>query len=66
MYICIQELVSFQRPHVQNLRLQDEFENKCQMYLEPPYDEMIAARIGYIVQHCYMYTHHKCTCPWCL
>ncbi|XP_064393757.1 PCI domain-containing protein 2-like isoform X2 [Halichondria panicea] len=39
------ELVSFRHPHVQNPRLQDDFENKCQAYLEPPFDEMVAAHI---------------------
>ena len=43
----MQELVSFRHPHVQNPRLQDDYENMCQMYLETPYDEMVAAHIGY-------------------
>ena len=44
--MLLQELVSFRHPHVQNPRLQDDYENKCQMYLESPYDEMVAAHIG--------------------
>ena len=43
----MQELVSFRHPHVQNPRLQEDYENKCGMYLESPYDEMVAAHIGY-------------------
>jgi hypothetical protein len=43
---CMQELVSFRHPHVRNPRLQDDYESKCQMYLESPYDEMVAAHIG--------------------
>ncbi len=66
---CVQELVSFQHPHVQNQRLQVccpqgiwetmniisvcrsmqvNYEGQCQNF-EPPYDEMIAAHIGYDV-----------------
>lgn len=45
--VSLQELVSFRHPHVQNPRLQDDYESKCQMYLESPYDEMVAAHIGY-------------------
>lgn len=47
-YFHAQELVSFRHPHVRNPRLQDDYESKCQMYLESPYDEMVAAHIGYI------------------
>ena len=49
-----QELVSFRHPHVRNPRLQDDYEGKCQMYLESPYDEMVAAHIGYNIIHKYI------------
>lgn len=46
IFVLIQELVSFRHPHVRNSRLQEDYERQCQMYLESPYDEMVAAHIG--------------------